>query len=247
MGFFGAICSVVSSVASGFGSAISSAVSSIGSALSSFASTVGPVIANVIEALKPIAEAIGKFANAFLQGMGILKPEEKVEDLGERALQAAAKGITLDKYENFDDYMEALRNIELDPEISAKRSTAEKLVAGMGVGTVGVEDKYNVERGSLNGMWLLPMTNPNYFTPERMQSLIATGRFGGDVFAYLENRLSGGEARNIEKKLEINANGQPMSEDELGTLYGALDSAQEKWAEIAKQVESRNMPGQGGA
>lgn len=244
---FGAIISGLSSLASGICGAISSAVGSIGSALSSFASTVGPVIANVIEALKPVAEAIGKFANAFLQGLGILKPEEKVEDLGERALQAAAKGITLDKYENFDDYMDALRNLELDPEVSAKRSTAEKLVAGIGVGTVGVEDKCNVARGSLNGMWLLPMTNPDYFTPERMQSLITTGRFGGDVFAYLENRLSGGEARDIEKKLEVNTNGQPMSEDELGALYGALDSAQEKWAELAKQVETRNVPGQAGA
>lgn len=244
MGFFGAICSVVSSVASGFASAISSAVSSIGSALSSFAATVGPVIANVIEALKPVAEAIGKFANAFLQGMGILKPDEKVEDLGERALQAAAQGITLDEFENFDDYMDALRTIELDPEVSSKRSTAEKLVAGLGVGTIGVEDKYNAERGSLNGMWLLPMSNPDYFTPERMQSLISTGRFGGDVFAYLENRLSGGEARNIEKKLELNADGQRMNEDELGTLYSALDSAQGKWAEITKQIENRNMPSQ---
>lgn len=240
------IGSLISSVASGIGSAIASAVGSIGSALSSFASTVSPVIGKAIEALQPVAEAIGKFANAFLQGLGILKPDERVEDLGERALQATEKGITLDGFDNFDDYLDALRNFDLDPDVSAKRSTTEKLMAGLGVSTVGVEDKYNVERGSLSGMWLLPMSNPDYFTPERMQSLVAAGRLGDDIFAYLENRLSGGEARSFEKKLAVDTSGQPLSNGELSTLYGALDSAQETWAEIAKQVENRQMPAQGG-
>ncbi len=232
---WGVICSFVSSV----GSAISSAVSSIGGALSSFASTIAPVLGNIIDAIKPIAEAIVRFANNFLQALGILKQDEQVEDLGERALQAAQADITLDKFEDFDEYMDALRNFELDPEVAAKRSTAEKLVAGLGIGTIGVEDKFNAERGSLNGLWLLAMANPDYFTPERMTSLVSTGRLGGDIYAYLEQRLSGGESSRFAKTL-----GAGMNETDLGTLYGALDSAREHWAEIAKQVEAQNNPSQ---
>lgn len=239
---WGAICSVVSSV----GSAISSAVSSIGSALSSFVSSVSPVLASVVDALKPVAEAIGKFANAFLQGLGILQPDEKVEDLGERALQAAKEGITIDKFDDFDSYMDALRKFELDPDVAARRSPAEKLVAGLGVGTIGVEDKFNAERGSLNGLWLLPVANPEYFTPERMQSLVSAGKLGGDIYAYLEKRLSGGEARSFEKGLEVGADGKPLNDPGLDKLYGALDGAREKWADLNKQVEAKNNPSQGG-
>lgn len=237
MGFFSFVSSCVSSI----GSAISSAVGNIGSALSSFASTIGPVLASVVNALTPVAEAIGKFANAFLQGLGIIKPNETVEELGDRALQAAKKeGITPDKFENFDGYMDALRKFELDPEVSSKRSSAEKMVAGMGIGTVGVEDKFGAERGSLNSMWLLPMTNPTYFTPERMQTLASGGRLGGDIFAYLEKKLGGAESSSFKESFEVTPEGKPMNNKELGTLYDALDSARDKWADISKKMEERN-------
>lgn len=245
MGIFSSFCSAVSSFVSSAGSAISSAVGAIGSALSSFSTGVGAILGGLISGLSPVAQAIGKFANAFLQGLGFLKPDEKTDELGDRALQAADQGITMDKFENFDDYMNALRDVKLDPEVSAKRSYAEKLVAGMGVGTVGVEDKFNAERGSLNGMWLLPVANPDYFTPDRMQGLVSTGRLGGDVFAYLEKRLSGGDASRFEERLEINPEGKPMNEQERDTLYGALDSARDNWAELGKQVEAKHNPEQG--
>lgn len=236
MGLFSFICSVGSSIASSVGSAFSSVVSGIGSALSSFANSIAPVIGSVIEALKPVAKALGEFANSFLQALGILRPDEKVEELGERALQAAQEGITMDKYENFEAYMNELRNFKLDPDISAKRGMAEKLVAGLGVGTVGVEEKFNAERGSLNGLWLLPMANPTYFTPERMQTLVATGRLGGDVFAYLERQLDGADASRFRKSLEITPEGGIMPQPEQAKLYDALNAARDNWAEIAKQV-----------
>jgi len=241
MGWFSSAVSFVSSVASG----ICSAVSSIGSALSSFVGSVAPVLSGLITALQPVAEAIGKFANSFLQNLGILQPGEKVEHLGERALQAAQSGIVIDKFDNFSGYMEALRKFDLDPDVAAKRSPAEKLVAGLGVGTVAVEDKFNAERGSLNGLWLLPIANPGYFTPDRMQSLVATGRLGGDVYAYLEQRLSGHESRSFEHKLESSPDGARLSAAAVSQLHSALDSARTQWADLAKQVQqpNQNAPG----
>lgn len=171
MGFLSSVGSFFSSV----GSAIGSVCSSIGSALSSFATGVGTVIGGIISALAPVAAALGKFANAFLQGLGLLKPEEDVEDMGDRALQAAEQGITIDKFENFDEYMAALRDFKLDPEQSAKRSSAEKMVAGLGVGTVAAEEKFNLDRGALNGMWLLPMANPGYFARSACKRWLAVG------------------------------------------------------------------------
>lgn len=230
MGWLGSICSAV-------GGAISSACSAIGSAVSSFASGIGSVIGGIASALTPVASGLVKFAANFLQNLGIFKPQEDPVKMGDRALQLAEKGITIDKFENFDDYMTKLREEPLDPEKSKKYSDTEKLVAGLGVGTVGVEKKFNAEAGSLNGMWLLPMANEKYFTPDRMQTLVSTGRLGGDVFAYLEKRLSAGDTRTLEKQLEINADGSPMSSDELNTLYDALDSARENFSGLTQEAE----------
>ncbi|WP_417534322.1 hypothetical protein [Marinobacterium stanieri] len=235
------IFSSVGNFFSSVGSAISSAVSSIGSALSSFASGVGTVIGGVIETLAPVAKTIGKFANAFLQGLQILKQNEIVEDLGDRALQAADEGITMDMFEDFDSYMDALRNFEPDAEKSKKYSLGTKMVAGLGVGTKGVEEKFNAEPGSLDAMWLLPMANPEYFTPVRMQELVSAGRLGSDTFAYLEKRLTGGESRTFEKRLEVGASGSVMDVEQRDELYQALENAQDNWSNIIDKVGARKQ------
>ncbi len=245
MGIFGSICSGISSLCSSVASGICNAVSGIGTAISSFASGVGNFIAGAIGTLTPVAGAIGKFASAFLQGLGILKPDEQPEDIGDRALQAADKGITTDKFEKFDDYMNALREFPLDPAESEKRNHAEKLMAGMGIGTVGVEKKFGLTTGSLNGMWLLPMTNPDYFTPERMQTLVGAARLGNNVFDYLDNRLTGGEARSFEKSLEVGKDGKPLDGVAMNQLYDALDAARGKLADITRQMQGKDTPAQG--
>lgn len=229
MGFWSSVGSAISSACS--------AVSCIGSALSSFASGVGSVIAGVVSALAPVAEALGKFTSAFLQGLGILKPDEKAEDLGERALQAAEKGITLDQFDNFDSYVDALRNFELDPDKAANRSPVEKLVAGIGVGNVALERKFNAPPGSFDSLWLLPMANPDYFTLDRMQSLVNTGRFSGDVFAYLEKRLSAGDSSRFESALEACTGQFAPDASSKEKLYAALDQASDHWKDLVQQVQ----------
>ena len=229
MGFFSFIVSV--------GSAICSSISAIGSAVSSFASTVAPVIGSIINSLPAIAEGIGRFANAFLQGLGILKPKEEIQDIGERAIQAAEQGITMDNFSDFDSYMQSLRDFPLDEDVSNRRGKAEKIVSGLAVGTVGVEDKFNYERGSLNGVWLLNVANPGYFTPERVLDFVSTGCLCADIYGYLENRLSGGDARTMEKNMEANLQGKSAPRNEIEKLYQALDQSKERFAEIADSIE----------
>ena len=160
--------------------------------------------------------------------------------MGERALQAAEQGITLDKFEKFDEYMAALRDFDLNPEMSEKYSPVEKLVAGLGIATVGIEEKFNAKPGSLNDVWLLPLTNSEYFTPERVKSLLESGKLIGDVSAYLEKSMSGEEASEFRKNLEITPEGKPMNDAELGNLYDALDSARTEWATLEQQIKANN-------
>ena len=217
---------MISTVIANVASSICTAVASIGPALSTFTSGVGAIIANVVSSIAPIAKALGEFATVFLQLMGVLKPGEKIEEIGERALQAAEKGITLGNFDDFDAYMDKLRNLELDPDKATNRSPTEKLLAGIGVSTVGLEQKFKVSPDSFHGLWLLPMANPGYFTPERMQSLIMTGKFTGDVFKYLEKSLSAGDSKRFEDSLGASETG----------ICDALDQASNRWENIKQQI-----------
>ena len=241
MGFWS---SVGSAISSGF-SAVCSTVSTIGSAVSSFANSIKPVLGPVLSTIAslvphPAVKAIANFANALLHALAIFQPQETVQDMGDRALQAADQGITLEKFDKFDEYMDALRNFDINPELSEKYTPVEKFVAGLGIATVGLEDKFNAERGSLSDVWLLPLTNSEYFTPERIKDLLENGKQIGDVSAYLEKRMSGDEASEFRKNYEITPEGKPMNDAELGKLYDALDSSRAEWAKLEQQIKAND-------
>lgn len=230
MGIWSSVGSIVSSI----GSAISSAVSSIGSALSSFASTIAPVIGSIISAIPAIGKTISTIAQGLLQAFGVLKPDEKIEDLGEKAAQAAEAGITFEEFGDFGEYIEKIRNFKIDPEKASKRSSAEKIVAGLAVGTAGLENKLDLERGALNSLWLLPITNSDYFNVDKLVSMVEKGQVDPEIYEYLENNLAASDSRDIEKKMEIGLN-----ESEVDQLYEALDSSRSTYETLAQEVNQK--------
>ncbi len=241
MGLFSSACSFVSSCVSSVGSAISSAVSSIGSAVSSFATKVAPAIGSILGKIPTVLATVSPWVSALSWGLSLFRPNEKVEDIGDRALQAASeKDIKPEKFPDFEQYMEALRNFDLNPAVSKKTSQATKVVAGMAVATLGMEEKFNLSRGSLDGMWLLPVANPDYFTPERVKSLLEQGKLVGDVGAYLEKRMSGEEASAFRKNYEVTPEGKPMNDTELGQLYNAMDKARAEWAALDQKIKAND-------
>ncbi len=233
------IFSVLSTIVGTIGAGISAAVGAIGSALSTFATGVGSLVGAIATALPQLGEALGKFGSALLQGLGILKPNEKVEDFGERALQMSEEGITMDKFENFDAYIDRMRNFDLDPEKAEKRSQAEKLAAGLGVGTVAMEKQFNATPGSLNAVWLLPLANPDYFTPERVQNLVSTGRVVGDIWAYLDKRLDASDNRRFEDGIVSGLSQGTTRETSKSEAYQALDTAREHWNSILQDLKNK--------
>lgn len=247
----GLLSSIGNAFSSGFNvlsntfSAVTNTVSAIGGRIAEFAHNIKPVLGPILTTLAtviphPIVKAVATFANTLLHALSIFHPNENVQDMGDRALQASEQGITIEKFENFDAYMTAIREFDLNPEASKKYSPAEKLVAGLGVATAGIEEKFNAEPGSLHDIWLLPILGQDYFTPERIKSLLENGRLIGDVSAYLEKRMSGGEASVFTKNLEITPEGNPMNDKELGQLYDALDQARTEWADLNKQLKGND-------
>lgn len=189
---------MVFGIIASIGSAVVSAVSSIGPAVSSFCATVLPKIAPL---LNQVGEIVKTVANVVLSVLGIFKSGEDVEDMGDRALQAAEQGIKPEKYDTFDEYMAEIRNFQLDPEKSSNHSGAEKIAAGLAIGAIGMEKKFNAPEGSLGSIWLLAASNPAYFTAERLIDIAKSGSNVVSILRYFEGKLGPADAVSARETL----------------------------------------------
>ena len=106
---------------------LGSIISGISSVLSVVATRLMPAIGKIIG---PILEPFAKAIEAFMKSLGLLGNEERVEELGDRALQAEADELHPIKVESFDShekYLEALKEYELDEEKSARIDPTDKM------------------------------------------------------------------------------------------------------------------------
>lgn len=120
MGFWGAIGSFVS----GAVSAISSAVGAIGSA-------VANVATGIAKLGMELAGKVGAIIKEIAVSLGIIKPEEDPEELGEAAMLSDKKP---EDFDSMSDYIDHLRSIPVDKEKLAKMDKKE-LLARSAIGT----------------------------------------------------------------------------------------------------------------
>lgn len=190
MGFFSAIGSAISSAVS----TVCSAVSSIGSALGSFATSVGSIIMKALPVVSNIARAVGTV-------LGVIKPQETPEEIGDRAFQAADAGIHPENFDKYEEYADAIRNFQLDPEKSAMRSPEEKKLAGVGVISKLVEEKYTLRDGSVGELFALTALNPTYFNEQRLEKWIHSGKDVGKIVDYFNNKMGASDSFKVEQDL----------------------------------------------
>lgn len=204
-------------------SAVVSAVSSIGPAVSAFCTSVLP---KIVPALETIGSVIRGVANTVLQILGIFKPDEDVEDMGDRAIQAGEAGIKPDKFDTFEEYMDEIRNFKLDPEKSAQMSGVEKIAAGLAIGATGLEKKFDAPEGSMGPLWLLAASNPAYFTAERLVNLVKGGDDMGTVVRFFEGKLGPADAVDTRQTLMgLERELSPGKSDEV--IYAELNAAKD--------------------
>ena len=78
-----------------------------------------------------VAKLVGNILTEIVKSLGIINPDENATDLGDKALQAEAQGIVPEKYDNYQEYLKAVQNFELDPEKSTCFSEIDKLSKGV--------------------------------------------------------------------------------------------------------------------
>jgi len=135
MGWFSNACSAVGSFVSSCVSAVSSAISSIGSAIVRGATKLieiaGVSLEGVIETIKKVGVALG-----------IIEPEENIEELGAKAMEAEKKP---EDFEYVSDYIKYLKEeVQLDKEKFDKAEKKDKWArkaVGATIVSKGIEEK----------------------------------------------------------------------------------------------------------
>lgn len=210
--------------------AVASAVTSIGPAVAGFCANVLPKIAPLLEKGLEILRVVEGIANTVSQVMGIFNSHETAENIGDRAIQAADKGLTPDQFENHGEYMSALRDFELDPAKSEKLSDSQKIVSGLAVAGRGLDEKFGSAEGTMGNLWWLAAAKPDYFAADKLTQFLKTGQDIMSIVDYFEGKLGGGESLEVEDKLvELDKKMSPDTEEKSirEKIYATATSVQE--------------------
>lgn len=131
-------------------------------AIAAAATTVTKALAVVglaVQGLKVIANALTSLGKA----LGLIRPETKVEDLGDKAIQSEYKPEDFDSYEA---YVKAVEEYELDPEKSKLTTEEEKIIKGMELSAGVCIEKY--KGFPMPEFCVAVGENPEYFSDDKI-------------------------------------------------------------------------------
>ena len=179
LSFVGSVCSaVVGGVAAVVGGGVTALAGAVGVALK---------VTGLLDTVVKIVDVIGR-------ALGIWGEKETTEEMGDRALQAQEAGIRPENFETYDQYLKEIRGIELDPEKSKKHTTAEKIMAGMGVCYWGLDDKYGKGSGDLITHIV---KDHEYFNEKRLGAYLDGVRSVADVARYFSGKLNPDDTNRV--------------------------------------------------
>ena len=157
-----------------------------------------------------------------LQALGIIGPDENAKELGDKAIQAEEEGITPENYDSYEEYMDAVRKSELDPEKSEQIEDEDKLKKGTEIFTTVMVDRLG--KVSAEDLLVVMAKNPIYFEnrmPLLMEKLKDTPEKLKDITDFMQGRHYSPEKDDevasvlydVEKKVNPDATKEGMLRD----------------------------------
>lgn len=169
MGLFSFVSSCVSCLVSGIksvASGITSALATVGSSLGKAVQVLGPALGKWAGHIGAAIQVISLCVEIVSKITGLLRQNENVAEMGERALQAGESGITLESCNNdYKAYMQRLRDFELDPRKA--HTETDKLMAGSLLLEKGLEELY--PHMSTADLWPVLARGASFFTRPRLE------------------------------------------------------------------------------
>lgn len=184
---------------------LSAIVGAISAVVSAISVVVAPILALPLQEIALVAGAILAIGKA----LGIIKPEEKPEELGDKALQAADKNIKPENFESYSDYVKEVEKFKCDPEKSKKYTTEEKLRKATELSTgIAIE---NLGKDVTRTIVDAASGNPEYWTPGKMTTVteqLKTGKMKED------------DIKDIAEYIHGTTNDEAGMDRAIGTLKG---------------------------
>jgi hypothetical protein len=181
---------------------------------------------------------IANFTGGLMQTLNIFRSgDPDTEEWGDRAIQAEDQHIFPDQFNDFNDYLDKLRNFELDPEKTVASTPEQKTIKGLEVAGRALEDRFHAPEGSMAKVFVLAGANPEYFTSTRFKSLLEGGIHINDIADYFEGRLGVADAIDVENALVQQERENFPERDEQTVreeLYQAVDATQEHLRTISR-------------
>ena len=164
--------------------------------------TIMPGVPGVIDKLDTLKLAldgikeIGKIIFTMAKVLGVLKQDMDMQDIGNKAIQAEAVGITSDKFDTYEAYLVEVEKFEVDPEKTANISPELTEIKGVEIAVCLMVEK----------LMDLPIvtivesiiSDPLYFEGGKIEKICElinkNGQFASDFVSYIS-----GEERDIEK------------------------------------------------
>ena len=110
------------------------------------------IIDDILGAITAVALAIqavaviGQILMTVAKALGLIEDDQQsVEDLGDKAIQAADEGIVPENYESYEQYLHDVENFELDPEKSVSIKQEEKIAKGAEVLLKAADEKLGTD------------------------------------------------------------------------------------------------------
>jgi len=140
--------------------------------------------------MKGIGAAITGFAKAL--GIGVDKDDKDVEEIGDRAMQAEEKGMTPDKFDNNEAWLNEIEKDDwgYDPEKNKDLDPREKMAKGIDVSAALCAEKLPDDL-HLGDFFNTVFKNYELFTPESMTELGKMANNNIDDFRKVVNYVTG--------------------------------------------------------
>ena len=128
------------------------------------------IIDDILGAITAVALAIqavaviGQILMTVAKALGLIEDDQQsVEDLGDKAIQAADEGIVPENYESYEQYLHDVENFELDPEKSASIKQEEKIAKGAEVLLKAADEKLGTDGIVVVNLLNVMASNQDFF------------------------------------------------------------------------------------
>lgn len=163
---------------------------------------IGAIVSAVVAVTKALAvagmavqglKALGGALCGLAKALGLMKPEFKPEELGDKAIQS---GYVPEKFDSYSKYVEAVEKFDADPEKSKQISEEDKLKKGIELATGVLVEQF--QDAPMQDFCVALGENKDFFTEGKINELAKLIETDSQNISGVLNFLNGTEKNEVK-------------------------------------------------